>query len=131
MSMQDPIADMLVRIQNAQAVAKKEVKMPQSKLKMSIAEVLKNEGFIVDYQEVKDAEKPEMMITLKYYDGKPVISELKRGSRPGLRVYKNKNELPTVKNGLGIVIVSTSKGVMSDREARRLGEGGEILCYVS
>lgn len=131
MSMQDPIADMLVRIQNAQAVAKKEVKMPQSKLKMSIAEVLKNEGFIVDYQEVKDAEKPEMMITLKYYDGKPVISKLKRGSRPGLRVYKNKNELPTVKNGLGIVIVSTSKGVMSDREARRLGEGGEILCYVS
>lgn len=131
MSMQDPIADMLVRIQNAQAVAKKEVKMPQSKLKMSIAEVLKNEGFIVDYQEVKDAEKPEMMITLKYYDGKPVISELKRGSRPGLRVYKGKDELPTVKNGLGIVIVSTSKGVMSDREARRLGEGGEILCYVS
>ncbi|WP_425475600.1 30S ribosomal protein S8 [Candidiatus Paracoxiella cheracis] len=129
--MQDPIADMLVRIQNAQAVAKKEVKMPRSKLKMSIARVLKNEGFIVDYQEVKDAEKPEMMITLKYYDGKPVISELERRSRPGLPVYENKNELPTVKNGLGIVIVSTSKGVMSDREARRLGEGGEILCYVS
>lgn len=131
MSMQDPIADMLIRIQNAQAVAKKEVTMPRSKLKMSIAGVLKKEGFIVDYQEVKEAEKPQMAITLKYYEGRPVISDLKRASRPGLRVYKSKDDLPTVKNGLGVVVISTSKGVMSDREARRLGEGGEILCYVS
>lgn len=129
--MQDPIADMLIRIQNAQAVAKKEVAMPLSKLKWGIAEVLKKEGFITDYQEAKEAEKPEMVITLKYYEGRPVISELKRASRPGLRVYKSKDALPTVKSGLGIVVVSTSKGVMSDREARRLGEGGEILCYVS
>lgn len=131
MSMQDPIADMLIRIQNAQAVAKKEVTMPRSKLKMSIAGVLKKEGFIVDYQEVKEAEKPQMAITLKYYEGRPVISDLKRASRPGLRIYKSKDDLPTVKNGLGVVVISTSKGVMSDREARRLGEGGEILCYVS
>lgn len=93
--------------------------------------MLKKEGFITDYQEAKEAEKPEMVITLKYYEGRPVISELKRASRPGLRVYKSKDALPTVKSGLGIVVVSTSKGVMSDREARRLGEGGEILCYVS
>lgn len=131
MSMQDPIADMLIRIQNAQAVAKKEVTMPLSKLKLGIGEVLKKEGFIIDCQEVKEAQKPEMVITLKYHEGRPVISELKRGSRPGLRVYKSKDALPTVKNGLGVVVVSTSKGVMSDREARRLGEGGEILCYVS
>jgi len=129
--MQDPVADMLVRIRNAQAVAKKEVAMPRSKLKIGIAEVLKKEGFITDCQEVKEAQKPEMLITLKYHEGRPVISELKRGSRPGLRVYKAKDAIPTVKNGLGVVIVSTSKGVMSDREARRLGEGGEILCYVS
>lgn len=131
MSMQDPIADMLIRIKNAQEVAKKEVRMPCSKLKVSIANVLKAEGFIVDFQKLNDVKKPEMVITLKYFEGQPVISYLKRVSRPGLRVYRGGDELPTVKNGLGIVIVSTSKGVMSDHQARRLGEGGEILCYVS
>jgi len=131
MSMQDPVADMLIRIKNAQKVAKKEVNMPRSKLKIGIADVLKTEGFIVDFQELKDAKKPEMVIILKYFEGRPVISYLKRVSRPGLRVYSGRDELPTVKNGLGIVIISTSKGVMSDHQARRLGEGGEILCYVS
>lgn len=130
MNIQDPIGDMLTRIRNAQAVSKAEVVMPLSKLNMSVAAVLKREGYVEDCVTV-EAEKPTMKIVLKYYEGRPVITELKRVSRPGLRVYKNKDELPVVKNGLGIAIVSTSKGVMSDREARRLGEGGEIIGTVS
>lgn len=131
MNIQDPISDMLTRIRNAQAVAKSEISFPLSKMKWSVAEVLKNEGYINDCQVVKDAEKPTMTVTLKYFEGKPVISEIKRVSRPGLRVYKGKDEIPTVKSGLGIAILSTSKGMMSDREARRRGEGGEIICFVS
>ena len=131
MSMQDPIADMLTRIRNAQAVAKKIVVMPVSKLKLSIATVLKDEGFIIDFTQGKESTQPEMTLVLKYHEGQPVISDLVRVSKPGLRVYKDKNELPKVKNGLGVAIISTSKGVMSDREARRRGEGGEVLCYVS
>ena len=131
MSMQDPISDMLARIHNAQAVAKKEVLMPMSQIKLNIAKVLKAEGYITDCQEAKDeAAKPLLQITLKYFEGRPVIAKLKRVSRPGLRVYRGKADLPKVKNGLGIAIVSTSQGVMTDREARRLGQGGEILCYV-
>ncbi len=127
MSNQDPIADMLTRVRNALAVAKKEVKVPLSKLKLAIAKVLKAEGYITDFSK----EDGLMNISLKYYEGIPVISEIKRVSRPGLRVYKGKEDLPKVKNGLGIAIISTSKGIMSDREARRLGLGGEVLCYVS
>ncbi|EDR35016.1 ribosomal protein S8 [Coxiella burnetii Q321] len=129
--MQDPISDMLTRIRNAQAVRKKEVVMPRSKLKMSIANVLKEEGYIVDYREEGDSTKPQLVITLKYHEGESVISEIRRVSSPALQVYKSKDELPKVKNGLGIAIISTSKGVMSDCQARRLGEGGEVLCYVS
>ncbi len=129
--MQDPISDMLTRIRNAQAVAKKEVAMPSSKLKLSIAEVLKNEGYIIGYREENDPIKRELIITLKYHEGEPVISTIKRLSGPALRVYKGKDKLPKVNNGLGIAIISTSKGVISDREARRRGEGGEVICYVS
>ena len=129
--MQDPISDMLTRIRNAQAVAKKEVAMPSSKLKLSIAGVLKNEGYIIDCREENNLIKRRLIITLKYHEGKSVISTIKRVSGPALRVYKNKNELPSVNNGLGVAIISTSKGVMSDRQARRCGEGGEVICYVS
>lgn len=130
--MQDPISDMLTRIRNAQAVTKKEVVIvPSSKLKLSIAKVLKKEGYIVDYREESNITKNQLIVILKYYEGRPVISTLKRVSGPSLRVYKGKNELPKINNGLGIVIISTSKGVMSDRQARHYGEGGEIICYVS
>ena len=130
MSMSDPIADMLTRIRNAQNVMKAEVSMPASKLKVSIANVLKEEGYISDYS-VSEEAKPTMNIALKYFGGRPVIESLKRVSRPGLRIYKNKDELPRVLNGLGIAIVSTSKGVMTDRKARAEGHGGEIICTVS
>lgn len=129
--MQDPVADMLTRIKNAQAVAKKEVNIPLSGLKLAIAKVLKDEGFIIDFNEIRETKKPEIVIKLKYHEDKAVISDFTRISRPGLQVYKNKKSLPQVKNGLGVAIISTSKGVMSDREARRRGEGGEVLCYVS
>ncbi|MFW0079221.1 MAG: 30S ribosomal protein S8 [Coxiella endosymbiont of Haemaphysalis qinghaiensis] len=129
--MQDPISDMLTRIRNAQAVGKQEVAMPSSKLKLSIAEVLKNEGYIVNCHEENSLNKPRLIITLKYHKGESVISTVKRVSGPSLRVYKSKDKLPKVNNGLGIAIISTSKGVMSDRQARRRGEGGEIICYVS
>lgn len=130
--MQDPISDMLTRIRNAQAVTKKEVVIvPSSKLKLSIAKVLKKEGYIVDYREESNITKNQLIVILKYYEGRPVISTLKRVSGPSLRVYKGKNELPKINNGLGIVIISTSKGVMSDRQARHYGEGGEVICYVS
>ncbi|MFW0072508.1 MAG: 30S ribosomal protein S8 [Coxiella-like endosymbiont] len=129
---QDPISDMLTRMRNAQAVAKKEVTIPLSTLKLSIAKVLKEEGYIVDYRKEDDlTKKPLLVIELKYHEGEPVIACIERVSCPALRVYKGKNELPTVKNGLGISIISTSKGIMSDRQARRQSEGGEVLCYIS
>lgn len=129
MSMSDPIADMLTRIRNAQGASKATVSMPSSKLRVSIAKVLKDEGYIADYQ-VTGESKPELSITLKYFQGKPVIENVQRVSRPGLRIYKAKDELPKVKGGLGIAIVSTSLGVMTDRMARAKGHGGEILCTV-
>ena len=128
--MTDPIADMLTRVRNAQAASKFDVTMPSSKFKLSIAKVLQDEGYIAGYSS-DNAVKPTLTVTLKYYDGRPVIDELKRVSRPGLRIYKNKNELPKILNGLGIAIVSTSAGVMTDREARDTGRGGEIICTVS
>ena len=128
---QDPISDMLTRIRNAQAVRKKEVTIPWSTLKMNIASVLKEEGYIVNYYKKGELPKLLLMIVLKYYKGNPVISEIRRVSSSALQVYKGKNELPKVKSGLGIAVISTSKGVMSDRKARYLNEGGEVLCYVS
>ncbi|NQY27578.1 MAG: 30S ribosomal protein S8 [Piscirickettsiaceae bacterium] len=131
MSMTDPIADMLTRIRNAQQANKTDVAMPSSKVKVSIAKVLKDEGYI-SAQSVNDVDgKPVLSITLKYFEGKPVISEINRISRPGLRVYKAANDLPKVIAGLGVAIVSTSQGVMTDRKARSLGQGGEVLCEVS
>jgi len=127
--MTDPIADMLTRVRNAQAASKVDVTMPSSKLKSAIAKVLQDEGYIAGFSS-DGAAKPTMTITLKYHEGRPVIDEIKRVSRPGLRIYKNKNELPRILNGLGVAIVSTSAGVMSDREARATGRGGEILCTV-
>ena len=129
--MTDPIADMLTRIRNGQRAGKVAVSMPSSKLKQSIASVLKDEGYVAGFQVNEEAGKQTMSVDLKYYDGQPVIDMLKRISRPGLRIYKASDELPRVQNGLGIAIVSTSKGVMSDRAARAAGEGGEVLCYVS
>lgn len=130
MTMQDPIADMLTRIRNGQAAKKEFVTLPSSKLKVAIAKVLKEEGYIVSY-EVSNSVKPELTINLKYYQGKPVVESIKRVSRPGLRIYKGKDALPTVMGGLGIAIVSTSKGVMTDRLARQQGLGGEIICFVA
>jgi len=127
--MTDPIADMLTRVRNAQSASKVDVTMPSSKLKNAIAKVLQDEGYIAGFSS-DGAAKPTMTITLKYHEGRPVIDEIKRVSRPGLRIYKNKNELPKILNGLGVAIVSTSAGVMSDREARASGRGGEILCTV-
>jgi small subunit ribosomal protein S8 len=131
MSMSDPIADMLTRIRNAQRVDKPEVAMPASKLKVAIAEVLKDEGYIEGFQVEANAGKPELRIGLKYYAGRPVIERLERVSRPGLRVYKARNDIPEVMNGLGVAIVSTSRGVMTDRRARSQGVGGEVICYVA
>jgi small subunit ribosomal protein S8 len=131
MSMQDPIADMLTRIRNGQSAGKKAVSMPSSKLKVSIAEVLKNEGYIADHIKSVDGGKAELSIELKYHQGQPVIGTIKRVSRPGLRIYKKSTELPRVLDGLGVAIVSTSKGVMTDRAARKQGHGGEVLCIVS
>ena len=130
MSLQDPIADMLTRLRNAQAVNKKEVRMPFSKLKMAIAHLLKAEGYVNDYSKIEHEGKPLLLIGLKYHLSAPVISEIKRVSRPGLRQYKTKRELPKVQNGLGIAIISTPKGLMTDRAARASGHGGEVLCYV-
>jgi small subunit ribosomal protein S8 len=131
MSMTDPIADLLTRIRNGLSANKAEVSMPASKVKKSIAQVLKDEGYIVDFS-IQDIDgKPTLKITLKYYQGKPVIDSINRASRPGLRIYKGKDELPTVMGGLGIAIVSTSAGVMTERAARKAGHGGEVLCTVS
>lgn len=130
MSMQDPISDMLTRIRNGQSATKVAVKMPSSKLKVAIATLLKAEGYIVDFALEGEA-KPELEVTLKYFQANPVIEQIQRVSRPGLRVYKNKDSLPSVMGGLGIAVVSTSKGLMTDRAARKAGLGGEILCYVA
>ncbi|RGE45705.1 30S ribosomal protein S8 [Comamonas testosteroni] len=131
MSMSDPIADLLTRIRNAQMVAKATVSTPSSKVKVAIAQVLKEEGYI-DGFEVKSADgKSELEITLKYYAGRPVIERIERVSRPGLRVYKGRHAIPQVQNGLGVAIVTTPKGVMTDRKARAAGVGGEVLCYVA
>ena len=131
MSMTDPIADMLTRIRNAQLAEKAEVRMPSSKVKVSIAKVLKDEGYVAGYAVEEDAGKATLAIELKYYQGAPVISMIRRISSPGLRTYKGKDKLPKVQDGLGIAIVSTSQGVMTDRAARAAGHGGEILCYVA
>ena len=131
MSMSDPIADMLTRIRNAQMVDKTTVSMPASKVKAAIAQVLKDEGYIDGFQ-VKSADgKNELEISLKYYAGRPVIERIERVSRPGLRVYRGKGTLPQVQNGLGVAIVTTPAGVMTDRKARANGVGGEVLCYVA
>ncbi|KKC97959.1 30S ribosomal protein S8 [Photobacterium sp. WH77] len=130
MSMQDPISDMLTRIRNGQAAKKVAVKMPSSKLKVAIAALLKEEGFVADYA-VSGEVKPELEVTLKYFETKAVIEQIQRVSRPGLRIYKKKDALPTVMGGLGIAVVSTSKGLMTDRAARKAGLGGEIICYVA
>lgn len=131
MSMNDPVADMLTRVRNAQAADKAEVRMPSSKLKVAIAEVLKNEGYIKDYRVDDEGSKPDLLIQLKYFEGKPVIASIQRVSRPGVRQYKGRNELPKVDDGLGVAIVSTPAGVMTDRAARAAGVGGEVICYVS
>ncbi|MBD9355030.1 30S ribosomal protein S8 [Methylomonas albis] len=130
MSMTDPIADMLTRIRNGQSAGKKSVKIPSSKLKLAIARVLKDEGYIADFKTEVTGCHTEMTVELKYYNGVPVIESVKRVSRPGLRIYKSKDELPKVLGGLGIAIVSTSNGVMTDRAARAIGHGGEVICTV-
>jgi len=131
MSMSDPIADMLTRIRNAQMSEKISVSMPASKLKKAIAQVLKDEGYIDDFAVVSVDGLPRMEVSLKYYAGRPVIEKIERVSRPGLRIYKGREDLPRVMNGLGVAIVSTSRGVMTDRRARSLGVGGEVLCVVA
>ncbi|MDF3055467.1 MAG: ribosomal protein [Gammaproteobacteria bacterium] len=130
MSLQDPIADMLTRLRNAQAVNKKSVLVPFSKLHVAIAQLLKTEGYIIDFEKQEEGSKPFFLIHLKYHLGKPVISEIARVSRPGLRHYAGKDAIPKIKDGLGVAIVSTSKGLMTDRAARSAGCGGEVLCYV-
>ena len=131
MSMSDPIADMLVRIRNAQMVGHTEVAMPASKLKGAIAQVLKDEGYIEDFALRDDGAKKQLRIGLKYYAGRPVIERLERVSKPGLRVYRGRDDIPRIMNGLGVAILSTSRGVMTDRKARADGVGGEILCIVA
>jgi small subunit ribosomal protein S8 len=131
MSMTDPVADMLTRIRNAQMAEKLSVSMPSSKLKVAIAKVLKDEGYIDDFAIRENGAKPELDIALKYYAGHPVIERIERISKPGLRVYKGKDDLPRVMNGLGVAIVSTPKGVMTDRRARAGNMGGEVLCIVA
>lgn len=130
MSMQDPIADMFTRVRNGQMSNKVAVTMPSSKLKTAVAELLKSEGFIADYEVSGDVKK-ELNVTLKYFEGKPVIETIKRVSRPGLRIYKKTSDLPKVMGGLGVAIVSTSQGLMTDRAARKAGIGGEIIGYVA
>lgn len=131
MSMSDPVADMLTRIRNGQSAAKAKVAMPASKLKLAVAAVLKNEGYVEDFTVEQHGAKPELSIVLKYYLGRPVIETIKRVSRPGLRIYRGAHDLPRVRGGFGIAIVSTPQGVMSDRAARAAGHGGEVLCVVA
>ena len=130
MSMQDPLSDMLTRIRNAQMAGKKRVEMPGSKLKVAVAQVLKDEGYVDGFSATTDGVKPRLAIDLKYYLGKPVIAEINRVSRPGLRTYSGRGKLPSVRTGLGVAIISTSRGVMTDRAARAAGVGGEVLCTV-
>ena len=131
MSMSDPIADLLTRIRNAQMVAKQVVSVPSSKVKVAIAQVLKDEGYIDGFEVKSEGGKSELQIALKYYAGRPVIERIERVSRPGLRVYKGRDAIPQVMNGLGVAIVTTPKGVMTDRAARAAGVGGEVICYVA
>ena len=131
MSMTDPIADMLTRIRNGQKARKVSVSMPSSTAKVAVAKVLKDEGYITDYSTETEGVKSELSVELKYFEGTPVIENVQRGSKPGLRVYRGNEELPKVLGGLGVAIVSTSAGVMSDRQARKQGIGGEVLCVVS
>jgi small subunit ribosomal protein S8 len=131
MSMSDPIADMLTRIRNAQSANKVSVSMPNSKVKMGIASVLKDEGFITDFRVDENDGKPQLEVTLKYFEGRGVIDDIRRASRPGLRIYRGKDDLPRVLDGLGIAIVSTSRGFMTDAAAKSAGFGGEIICYVA
>ncbi len=131
MSMTDPIADFLTRIRNGQAAGKTEVSMPSSKIKLALAQVLKDQGYIDEFSATTDAGKSTLKVSLKYFQGRPVIDRLERVSRPGLRVYRGKDELPAILGGLGVAIISTSRGVMTDREARAAGHGGEVLCIVS
>ncbi len=129
--MTDPISDMLTRVRNGQSANKVEVTMPSSRVKCAIAKVLQDEGYIKGFSVADEDTKPVLSIELKYFEGKPVIAMISRASRPGLRLYKGKDELPSVQDGLGVAIISTSKGVMSERQARAAGEGGEVLCVVS
>jgi small subunit ribosomal protein S8 len=131
MSMTDPIADFLTRIRNGQSSGKPAVNVPTSKVKLAIAKVLKDEGYIEDFTATTEDGKSTMAVQLKYFQGRPVIDRLERVSRPGLRVYKGKDELPSILGGLGVAIVSTSQGVMTDRQARASGHGGEVICIVS
>ena len=131
MSMSDPISDMLTRIRNAQSVQKSSVLIPASKVKTGIARVLKNEGYIADFRDAELEGKPALEVTLKYQQGRGVIETMKRVSRPGLRQYRGKDDLPKIQNGLGIAVVSTSKGIMTDAQAREAGQGGEILCVIT
>jgi len=131
MSMSDPISDMLTRIRNAQAVQKSTVNIPASKVKSGIASVLKDEGYIMDFRDIEVDGKPTLEVTLKYMQGKGVIETLKRASRPGLRIYRGKDDLPKIMNGLGTAVISTSQGIMTDSSARAVGQGGEILCFVT
>jgi small subunit ribosomal protein S8 len=131
MSMQDPVADMLTRIRNGQAAGKASVRIPASKLKKAIATVLKDEGYIQDFAVAENGGKPEMTVDLKYFQGEPVIDSIQRVSRPGLRIYRGKDDLPKVRGGLGIAIISTSQGLMSDRAARKAGQGGEVVAFVA
>lgn len=131
MSMSDPVSDFLTRIRNGQHAGKAEISSPSSKLKVALADVLKNEGYINDYQEVDNDGKKTLLVNLKYFNGKPVIEMLKRYSRPGLRQFRGKTDLPKVLGGLGVAIVSTSKGLMTDHQARAAGIGGEVICLVA
>jgi len=131
MSMSDPVADMLTRIRNGQMVEKASIKMPSSKIKVAIAQVLQDEGYIDGFVRRDNNGIPELEVVLKYYAGRPVIEKIERISKPGLRIYKGRDDLPRVMNGLGVAIVSTSQGVMTDRKARSLGVGGEVLCVVA
>ena len=131
MSMTDPISDMLTRIRNGQKARKVSVTMPASKAKTAVAKVLKDEGYIVDYSTTADGNKADLTVELKYFEGKPVIERIQRVSKPGLRIYRGQEDLPRVLGGLGVAIVSTSAGVMSDRQAREKGIGGEVLCVIS
>ena len=131
MSLQDPISDMLTHIRNGQARNKRDVTMPSSKLKVAVAGILKEEGYITDFRVTEDGVKKSLIVELKYFEGKPVIETLDRVSRPSLRRYRPKNDLPTILNGLGIAIISTPRGVMTDKSARQQGVGGEVLCVVA